>query len=357
MFELCVAVVYEHWAVVRHRQWSQSSRGHPEGNRITPRLLGSNYTFFYFRLALAEHMESLLQPKMATNHKKNVFSSPWNDSDMVLVVEDHELHVHKWILTSQSPVFKAMFDGHFREAGEDKITLKEKDFQSMVQFMKLLYPSSMFRSDKSPLNEESLLSIMVLADEYQCVNLIQQCIDQVKITQDNVLHILPYAVKYYKKALPSLYSVISLSTSTSKLEEVLSTLEGKEISESNKMLVTKCRVLESNIVLMQDTLISMIRDILSLIGMPTTTQAKKAGLTHGLPPAGAIGIGRTNKKDTRCPHSISVQEIRRARSCIHCKENYKEMFISNIPSCKNTQNFFIMLQRGDKISTGVNEHK
>mgnify|MGYP002804041154 FL=1 len=150
----------------------------------------------------------------------------------------------------------------------------------MVQFMKLLYPSSMFRDDKSPLNDESLLSVMALADEYQCVNLIQQCIDQVQITPDNVLLILPYAVKYYEKALPSLYSVISLTTSTSKLEKVLPELEGKEISESNKMLLLKCRILESNIFLMQDALISMTRDILSLKKMPTTThETKTAGPT------------------------------------------------------------------------------
>ena len=313
-------------------------------------------------------MESLLQPKMATNHE-NVFASPWNDSDLVLLVEDRELHVHKWILTSQSPVFKAMLEGHFREAGQDKIPLKEKDFQPMVQFMKLLYPSSMFRDDKSPLNDESLLSVMALADEYQCVNLIQQCIDQVKITPDNVLHILPYAVNYYEKALPSLYSVISLTTSTSKLEKVLPELEGKEISESNKMLLLKCRILESNIFLMQDALISMTRDILSLKKMPTTThETKTAGptwaacaLTHSSSPANPIGVGRTsgmtNKKDARCSHNIGVQDIHKTRSCIHCKENYKEMFISNIPSCKNTQNFFNMLQRGDKISTGVKEKK
>ena len=78
---------------------------------------------------------------MATENDQNVFASPWNDSDIVLVVEDQELHVHKWILTSQSPVFKAMFDGHFQEANQDKITLEEKDLQSMIQFLKLLYPT------------------------------------------------------------------------------------------------------------------------------------------------------------------------------------------------------------------------
>ena len=45
--------------------------------------------------------------EMADKGDENAFASPWNDSDMVLVVEDQELHVHKSILTLQSPVFKA----------------------------------------------------------------------------------------------------------------------------------------------------------------------------------------------------------------------------------------------------------
>ena len=273
----------------------------------------------------------------------NVFASPWNDSDMVLVVEDRELHVHKWILTSQSPVFKVMFDGHFRKAGQDKITLKEKNFQSMVQFMKLLYPSSMFRNDNSPLNDESLLSIMVLANEYQCVNLIQQCIDQVKITPDNVLRILPYALKYYEKALPRLYSVINASISTSKLEKVLPKLEGKQISESNMMLLAKCRFLESSVFSMQDVMLAMMCDILNLKNIPT--HAAKSTLI----------AASTSKftRGTQCSHSISVHEISKVKGCIHCKENYKEKFISQIPSCQNRPRFFDMLQTGNEISTSL----
>ena len=64
--------------------------------------------------------------EMATKIDKNMFALPWEDSNMVLVVEDQELHVHKWILTSQSPVFKAMFGGHLKEASQNNITLKEK---------------------------------------------------------------------------------------------------------------------------------------------------------------------------------------------------------------------------------------
>ena len=179
--------------------------------------------------------------EMATKSDENVFASPWNDSDMVLVVEDQELHVHKSFLTVLSPVFKAMLDGHFKESSEDKINLEGKNLKSMVLFLQVLYPSSMFEKSKAPLNDEGRLSVMALAEEYQCVNLIKQCIDKAIITPANVLEILPCASKYHPTALPRMYDVINWCAPASKLEEVLATLESKETSI--KMLLTKCRYL------------------------------------------------------------------------------------------------------------------
>ena len=90
------------------------------------------------------------------------------------------------------------------------------------------------------------------------MNLIKQCIDEVKITPENVLQIMPYAVKYHPTALPKVHNVINWSAPTAKLEEVLPNFETKEISRYIKMLLTKCRFLESGIVEMQDAMISMI---------------------------------------------------------------------------------------------------
>ena len=81
-----------------------------------------------------EHISKFLQEMATQENDQHEFSSPWNDSDLVLVVEDQDLHVHRSILTLLSPVFKAMLDGHFKEANEDKITLEEKDLKSMVLF-------------------------------------------------------------------------------------------------------------------------------------------------------------------------------------------------------------------------------
>ena len=322
---------------------------------------------------------------MATANDQNLFSSPWNDSDMVLVVQDQELHVHKWILKSHSPVFKAMFDGHFREASEDKITLKEKNFQSMVQFIKELYPSSMFEETRPPLCDASLLSILALAEEYQCVNLIKQCINQAKITRENVLRILPYAVKYHQTALPRMYDVINWSAPTKKLEKVLPDIEVKETS--NTMLLTKCRFLESAVVKMRDAIVGLISDFLkqkkiaddAKTSLSSTQQSlnsarrtindlqgvKNAGQSGS--PFGGLRHGystsyrsvpnpwETTAGDSRCSHSVGVGDINKIKSCLSCKEKYKEKFLVPIPSCNNPQNFFNMLESGDDVATAVKE--
>lgn len=83
---------------------------------------------------------------MATNNNENAFSSPWNNSDVVFVVEEQELHIHKAILILQSPVFKAML-----EASEEKIALEGKNLKSVVPFLQMLYPPSMFKKSKAPL--------------------------------------------------------------------------------------------------------------------------------------------------------------------------------------------------------------
>ena len=312
---------------------------------------------------------------MSTNDEENVFSTPWNDSDMVLVVEDQELHVHKWILKSHSPVFKAMFDGHFKEAGQNKVTLKEKNLKSMIQFLKILYPSSMFGEARAPMDDESRLSILTLAGEYQCVNLIKLCIDEAKITAENALHILPYAVKYHQTALPKMYEVINWSAPTSKLEKVLPEIEVKETS--NTMLLTKCRFLESAVVKMQDAIFSLMSDFLRRNKLAEDTEtslrstkqfldearkkihvleASKKGVSPhryygSYPSVGVYSVpSQVTDGDSRCPHSVGIREISKTKSCPSCKEKYKQKFLVPIFSWQDKQTFFDMLQSGNDVA-------
>ena len=267
---------------------------------------------------------------MATGNDKNVFASPWNDSDLVLVVEDRELHVHRLILTLLSPVFKAMLDGNFSEARKNKITLEGKELESMVLFLKLLYPSSMFEKSKAPLNDASRLSVMALADEYQCVNLMKQCIDEAEITPRNVLKILPYVLKYHETALPKMYDVIKRGVATSKLKEFLPEIESKEASDT--MLLTKCDFLETTVVDMQDAIIRLLRALLRKNERSTTIK-----ITDGC----------------QCRQSIEVGEIRKIKGCLNCKEKYKKQFIDSIPRCYFQSNFVDMLESGDGVANGV----
>ena len=304
---------------------------------------------------------------MATKTDENVFSSPWNDSDMVLVVEDQELHVHRLILTLLSPVFKAMLDGHFKEGSEDKITLEGKDLNSMVLFLKVLYPSSMFEESKPSLNDATRLSVMALAEEYQCVNLIKQCINEAEITPGNVLQILPYVVKYHQTALPRMYDVINWSAPTSKLEKVLPTLENKEII--NKMLLNKCRFLESSIVEMQDSTLRLMfhclmekkkaDDAYQSIQTIKTDNPKiyyDRSLYQGHLTDSIRSSLLSTASDIRCAHVVQYKEIDKITGCLHCKEKYKEKFLAPFRSLANrSQYYFDILQRGNDIATAVRQ--
>ena len=90
------------------------------------------------------------------NEKANVFSKPWGNSDVVLVVEDKEFHVHRCILSLQSPVFSTMFNGSFKDSTQEKIELKDDEHEAMLLFLQLLYPANMLddSNGKSQISNE-----------------------------------------------------------------------------------------------------------------------------------------------------------------------------------------------------------
>ena len=111
---------------------------------------------------------------------KHVFSKPWDDSDVVLVVEDKEFHVHRSMLSMQSPVFKAMFNGNFKDSTQEKIELKDDKHEAMLLFLQLLYPANMLNDDKErrTINNQNVLSILKVADKYEAKNVIKQCLQR-----------------------------------------------------------------------------------------------------------------------------------------------------------------------------------
>ena len=181
------------------------------------------------------------------NEKDNVFSKPWGNSDVVLVVEDKEFHVHRCILSLQSPVFKAMFNGSFKDSTQDKIELKDDKHEAMLLFLQLLYPANMLddSNGKAEISNENVSSIAQLADKYEAKNVIKQCSTHIDhIQPENTMHLLPYAVRH-ELPVEEILDVISRHISTETLENFAPEIDNESVHIQT--LVRKCLVQENTI--------------------------------------------------------------------------------------------------------------
>ena len=264
--------------------------------------------------------------------QRNVFSSPWKKSDVVLVVQGKEFHVHRSILTMQSPVFEAMLDGHFKEATQKKITLKGKTSQDMLQFLKLLYPPNMLNEPLVSFTDGKVFKMLALADEYQAENVIKQCLQETKITPENAFKIRPYAVKYNELVLGKcneVNEVIKRNIATSEIKKEFISGQDKELLE--KLLVTKCHFLESVVVDAYDLLKHMLQKALS---------NKQDAISMNLNDAYC------------CGHTVSVSDFERARNCQHCLRAYKKSFVDKAMGTMTVRSFGFHLEnenREDKL--------
>ncbi|XP_078375180.1 kelch-like protein 24 isoform X2 [Oculina patagonica] len=127
---------------------------------------------------------------------KHCFSEPWKDSDVILVVEDEKFHVHRLILSMNSPVFEAMFKSQFKESTANEIPLPEKKAIGVLDFLKIIY-GFQYIKERVEITMENVEHLLKLSDEYQIKELIfDPCVkfleDQPK-TQENVMKILTLA--------------------------------------------------------------------------------------------------------------------------------------------------------------------
>ena len=230
----------------------------------------------------------------------NSFTKPWNDSDVILVVQSWELHVHKSILSLQSPVFKAMFSGQFKEATAERVVLEGKTHKWFLQFLRLLYPPNMIKDSKIVISDANVLEILKLADEYQACNVVSQCLAEVTLTKENVMKLLPYAVRYDQSAVPRLKEKIESSVPVKQLGEFAQDLpDGKVALE---LLVSKGCHLER--VLRRSW--SIIRSLLTFI-------VKKSSATS-----------------VRCKHTVNLSRYEDAVKCSDCVSVYRTTFVDEV---------------------------
>ncbi|CAB4007886.1 kelch 40a [Paramuricea clavata] len=229
--------------------------------------------------------------------ERNSFTLPWNDSDVILVVQGWELHVHKTILALQSPVFKAMFNGQFREATAERVTLEGKTHKWVLQFLRLLYPANMIRDGKVKISDENVFEILKLADEYQADNVVSQCLAEVNLTNENVLRLLPYAVRHDQSALSRLNEKIGSGISVEKLGKFVPELSDSKAA--HEIFVSKGCHLEKAML----KCCRIIEQLLCFIGK------RKAAISRN------------------CGHTVKLSEYENAVKCKECVSIYRKMFI------------------------------
>ena len=129
---------------------------------------------------------------------KHRFSEPWEDSDLILVVEDEKFHAHRLILSMNSPVFKAMFKSQFKEATANEIPLPEKKANEILDILKRVY-SKQFIEEPVEITEENVEHLLKLSDEYQIKHIFDACINFVEThpkTKQNVMKLRKMATNY-----------------------------------------------------------------------------------------------------------------------------------------------------------------
>ncbi|XP_028396768.1 TD and POZ domain-containing protein 4-like [Dendronephthya gigantea] len=237
----------------------------------------------------------------------NVFSKSWNNSDVVLLVDGEEFHVHRSILSLQSPVFHAMFNGNFKDATQDKIELKDDmNHKAMLQFLILLYPSNMLDEVKGSVSitDENVFEILQLADKYGAINIIKQCMKEAgRLKPENTMRLLPYAVRN-ELPLEKIYDVIARHVSTEKLGSFAPEI-GKE-SVHIEALDKKCRLYEDVLKRANTAIHHLLQIHLDF----------KTG-------------SRRFETSVRCvQHTpLGVRDFEKARKCENCLKIYKSCFI------------------------------
>ena len=125
------------------------------------------------------------------------FSQPWQFSDVVLVVEDERLHVHRCVLAIASPVFDKMFSSEFEEKYKNEIPLPGKSSTEVKELLLLIYSSTAERQ----ITLENCYFLVKLAHEYQMDAIVKKCegflVDELKTKpKDGILSDLVFAQTY-----------------------------------------------------------------------------------------------------------------------------------------------------------------
>ena len=121
------------------------------------------------------------------------FSEPWEDSDIVFIVEGEEFHAHYTILKLQSPVFTTLFqEGKFQEGKSKKVQLPGKGKDAFQLFLRLMYPFNNYDPNILNIGRNIIGKVLSYCHEYEVYS-VKDIIDLILCVK--------YSTGYHGKAL------------------------------------------------------------------------------------------------------------------------------------------------------------
>ncbi|CAD8047309.1 unnamed protein product [Paramecium sonneborni] len=115
-------------------------------------------------------------------------------SDVVFIVEDHQIYANRCILGARSEHFQTLFFEEFRDKDQIYIEITECSYQTFMDMLQYIYTDQL----DTYLNTNRLLSLIVLSDHYLMQRLKYLCEEQLikKINCNNVIELILFSKKY-----------------------------------------------------------------------------------------------------------------------------------------------------------------
>jgi len=116
---------------------------------------------------------------------------PGETCDVKLICSDETIPCHKFVLVSQSPVFRAMFGTDSKESQENVVNIVDSNPEALRSFVRYLQTGN-FLPDPSFSDLDLIFGVLNLANKYQVQLLVDGCIDALMDAMDeyNVLKIM-----------------------------------------------------------------------------------------------------------------------------------------------------------------------
>ena len=128
---------------------------------------------------------------------------------------------HKFVLSSCSPVFFAMFCGELAERS-DSVDLPDCEYEGVLEMLRYMY------SGKAEINEDNVMQVLYVAKKYILPSLADECVRflQKNLNAGNVFCVLSYALQFDEKILvDQCWEVIDRETEEAVKSEGFLTIE------------------------------------------------------------------------------------------------------------------------------------